>query len=57
MKRKAFTLVEMLAVIVIIGIMAGMAFGAYQLARASAHEAATKATIAKLNNIIMRQLD
>lgn len=47
----------MLVVVTIIGILASMAFGALQLARQSAHEHATKATIAKLNNIILRRLD
>jgi len=55
--RAAFTLVEMLVVVTVIGIMAAMTLGALQLARESSREQATKATIAKLNNIILRQYD
>ena len=51
--RRGFTLVEMLVTISIIGILTGLVFGALQMARAAAREAATKATIAKLNTIIM----
>ena len=41
----------------IIGIMAGMVFGVLHSARQSAAEAATKATIAKLNTIIMKRYE
>lgn len=55
--RAAFTMVELLVVIVIIGIMAGMVLGALNAARNTAREAATKATIAKLNAIIMQKYE
>ncbi len=55
--RPAFTLVELLVVIAIISILAAMSFGALQLARESARERSTQATIAKLNNIIMRRYE
>ncbi len=55
--RSAFTLVEMLVVVTIIGILSAMAFGALQMARETAREMATKATIAKLNNVIMRRYE
>ena len=52
-----FTLVELLVTITIIGMLAGMMLGALQMARNSAREAATKATIAKLNSIIMQRYE
>ena len=52
-----FTLIELLVTIAIIGIMAGLVFGALMAARESGREAATKATIAKLNAIIMRRYE
>ncbi|MCD4727004.1 MAG: prepilin-type N-terminal cleavage/methylation domain-containing protein [Pirellulales bacterium] len=55
--RSAFTLVEMLVVVTIIGILSAMAFGALQMARETAREMATKATIVKLNNVIMRRYE
>jgi len=57
MKRRAFTLVELLVVIVIIGILAAMVMGALQAAREAAREAATKATIVKLHNILMQRYE
>ena len=57
MKRKAFTMMELLVVVVIIAILAAMVLGALQMARQAAREAATKATIAKLNNIIMQRYE
>ena len=57
MKRHGFTLVEMLVVVTIIMILSGLLYGALQLARETAREMATKATIAKLNNIILRQYE
>jgi prepilin-type N-terminal cleavage/methylation domain-containing protein len=52
-----FTLIELLVTITIIGILAGMTFGVMQVARETACEAATKATIVKLNNIIMHRYE
>ena len=40
--RSAFTLVEMLVTVTIIGILAAMSFGALQMAREAARETATK---------------
>lgn len=57
MKRRAFTMMELLVVVVIIAILAAMVLGALQMARQAAREAATKATIAKLNNIIMQRYE
>ena len=57
MKRRGFTLVEMLVVVTIILLLAGLLQGALVLARGTAREIATKATIAKLNNIILRQYE
>jgi prepilin-type N-terminal cleavage/methylation domain-containing protein len=56
-RRRGFTLIELLVVITIMGILAGMVMGALQMAQTSAREAATKATITKLNNIIMRRYE
>jgi prepilin-type N-terminal cleavage/methylation domain-containing protein len=52
-----FTLVELLVTIAIIGLLAGMSLSVYQLARNAGRAAATKATIAKLNNIIMQRYE
>jgi prepilin-type N-terminal cleavage/methylation domain-containing protein len=54
---RAFTLVEMLVTVSIIAILAAMAFGALAATRESAREAATRATIAKLHNIVMRRYE
>jgi prepilin-type N-terminal cleavage/methylation domain-containing protein len=51
--RRAFTLVELLVVIVVIGILASLVMGAVQVARETARAAKTRATIAKLHNVIM----
>jgi len=55
--KKAFTLLELLITLVIIAILAAMMLGALNVARNSAREAATKATITKLNNIIMQRYE
>lgn len=57
MKRHAFTLVELLIVIVIIGMLASISLAALYSARGTAKEAATKATIAKLDVIIQARYD
>jgi prepilin-type N-terminal cleavage/methylation domain-containing protein len=57
MKRHAFTLTELLVVITIIGILAAMMLGAVNATREMGKEYATKATIAKLNDIIMERYE
>jgi len=52
-----FTLIELLITVVIISILAAMAFGALQAARARAYEDNTKALITKLHHIIMEHYD
>ena len=51
--RRAFTLIELLVVVVVIGILASLVMGAVQVARETARAAKTRATIAKLHNVIM----
>lgn len=51
--RRGFTLVELLVAITIMAILAAMVSGALIVARASARAAATKATVAKLHNVLM----
>ncbi len=55
--RAGFTLTELLVVVVILGMLAALVMGALQAGRQSAREARTKATIAKLHNIIMAQYE
>jgi len=52
-----FTLVEMLVTVTIIGILAAIGMAAMAVSRSAAREAATKATIAKLHNIIMAKYE
>lgn len=52
-----FTLVELLVVIVIIGMLAGLALGGLSAARESARKAKTKSTIAKIDSIIMAKYE
>jgi prepilin-type N-terminal cleavage/methylation domain-containing protein len=56
-RPSAFTLVELLVTISIIGIMAALTMGVVHSARQMSAEAATKATIAKLNAIIMKRYE
>ena len=51
--KQGFTLVELLVVVVVIGILAGLVMSGLQAARETAKAAKTRATIAKLHNIIM----
>jgi len=55
--RRGFTLVELLVVVSVIAILAGLVLGALNAARQSAREAKTKATITKLHNIVMERYE
>jgi prepilin-type N-terminal cleavage/methylation domain-containing protein len=55
--RRGFTLVELLTVITIIGMLAGLSLGALYSARESARVAKTRATIAKLDMIVQARYD
>ena len=52
-----FTLVELLVAVTIVGILASIVLGALVSARSTARIAKTKATIAKLNNIMMSKYE
>ncbi len=52
-ERSGFTLVELLVTITIIGTLAGLSLGALQWGKRAAAEAKTRATIAKLDAIVM----
>ena len=54
---RGFTLVELLVVITIIAMLAAVALGALAKTREAAKLAATKATVAKLNDIVMRRYE
>jgi prepilin-type N-terminal cleavage/methylation domain-containing protein len=51
--KKGFTLIELLVVVVVIGILSSLVMSGLQAARETAKAAKTRATIAKLHNIIM----
>jgi len=53
MRRRGFTLVELLVAITIIGILTGLFLGALSLSAQSAREARTKAMIARLNTAVL----
>jgi prepilin-type N-terminal cleavage/methylation domain-containing protein len=55
--RHAFTLIEMMIVVAIIGLLAGMVLGAVNSARNTAKTAKTKSLILRLHYIVMEQYD
>jgi prepilin-type N-terminal cleavage/methylation domain-containing protein len=55
--RASFTLVELLIVITIIAMLAAIAMGALAKTREAARADKTKATIAKLNDVVMRKYE
>jgi prepilin-type N-terminal cleavage/methylation domain-containing protein len=56
-RHSAFTLIELLVTITIISILAGISLGAIRYARQSAADGKTKATIAKLNALVMQRYE
>ena len=55
--RRGFTIVELLVVITIIVMLAGMALGAMAKARERGKLEATKSTIAKINDLVMKRYE
>ncbi len=55
--RRGFTLVEVLIVVVIIALLAALSMGALRKAQESARVTKTKATIAKLNDLVMQRYE
>ena len=54
-QRTGFTLIEMLVVVMIITMLAGLTLSAVGSARNAAAAARTRATIEKINRVIMKQ--
>lgn len=54
-QRTGFTLIEMLVVVMIITMLAGLTFGALNSARNAASVARTRATIEKINRVVMKR--